>query len=247
MVSATLGGSITTFWNLLSNAPSFSMCIRYSSKVEAPIHCNSPLANAGLNILEASNEPLAPPAPTIVCISSMNKMTSLFFSSSFIIAFILSSNCPLYFVPATKAAKSSEITRLSNKTRLTFLWTIRKANPSTMAVLPTPGSPIKIGLFFLRRLKIWLTLSISASLPTIGSKESISASLVISRPKLSSTGVLDLLAVAVFAFGLAPKPEPPLFSSSNSSSASSGNSALGGLIGLVGVEPTIPNSVRNKS
>ena len=154
MVSSTLGGSITTFWKRRSSAPSFSICILYSSNVDAPIHCNSPRANAGLNILEASNEPLAPPAPTMVCISSINKITSLFFSNSFMMAFILSSNWPRYFVPATNAAKSNEITRLSNKTRLTFLCTILKAKPSTMAVFPTPGSPIKIGLFFLRRLNI---------------------------------------------------------------------------------------------
>ena len=154
IVSATLGGSIITFWKRLSKAPSFSICIRYSSKVDAPIHCNSPRAKAGLKILEASKEPLAPPAPTIVCISSINKITSLFFSSSFIMAFIRSSNCPLYLVPATSAAKSKEITRLSNKTRLTFLCTIRRAKPSTMAVLPTPGSPIKMGLFFFLLLRI---------------------------------------------------------------------------------------------
>jgi aspartate aminotransferase len=44
--------------------------------------------------------------------------------------------------------------RLLNKVRLTFFCMIRSAKPSTIAVLPTPGSPIKIGLFFLRRLKI---------------------------------------------------------------------------------------------
>ena len=175
------------------------MCILYSSSVEAPIHCNSPLANAGLKILLASKEPLAPPAPTIVCISSINKITSLFFSSSFIIAFILSSNCPRYLVPATRAARSSDTTLLSNNTLLTFLCTILKAKPSTIAVLPTPGSPIKIGLFFFLLDKIWDTLSISTSLPTIGSREPFSASLVISRPKLSSTGVL------VFGWVVAPR------------------------------------------
>ena len=120
MVSSTEGGSINTFWKRRSKAPSFSMYMRYSSRVEAPIHWSSPRANDGLNIFEASNEPLAPPAPTIVWISSINKITSRFFSSSFIIAFIRSSNCPRYLVPATRAARSNEITRLSNKTRLTL-------------------------------------------------------------------------------------------------------------------------------
>ena len=35
------------------------------------------------------------------------------------------------------------------------------ARPSTIAVLPTPGSPIRTGLFFLRRARIWMTRSIS--------------------------------------------------------------------------------------
>src|SRR5437867_579050 len=33
------------------------------------------------------------------------------------------------------------------------------ANPSTIAVLPTPGSPIRTGLFFLRRDRISITRS----------------------------------------------------------------------------------------
>ena len=190
MVSSTLGGSITTFWKRRSRAPSFSMYIRYSSRVEAPIHWSSPRARAGLKILLASSEPLAPPAPTMVCSSSMNRITSRFFSSSFIMAFIRSSNWPRYFVPATRAARSREITRLSNKTRETLRCTMRRASPSTIAVLPTPGSPIRIGLFFFRRERICDTRSISDSRPTIGSRAPSSAILVISRPKLSNTGVL---------------------------------------------------------
>ncbi len=41
--------------------------------------------------------------------------------------------------------------------------------PSAIAVLPTPGSPTKIGLFLVRRLKICKTLRISSSRPTTGS------------------------------------------------------------------------------
>ena len=67
---------------------------------------------------------------------------------------------------------------------------ILNAKPSAIAVLPTPGSPIKMGLFFLRRDKIWATRSISFSRPTIGSSLPFSAILVRSRPKLSKTGVL---------------------------------------------------------
>ena len=83
-----------------------------SFKVVAPIHCSSPLASAGLNIFDASKDPVVPPAPTNVWISSINKIISSFFSISFITAFILSSNCPLYLVPATILAKSSVTTLL---------------------------------------------------------------------------------------------------------------------------------------
>ena len=86
------GGETFTFWKRRSSAPSFSTCFLYSSRVVAPMQCISPLAKAGLNIFEASNEPEAPPAPTIVCNSSINKIRSSVFSNSNIIVFILSSN-----------------------------------------------------------------------------------------------------------------------------------------------------------
>ncbi|OPZ50006.1 MAG: hypothetical protein BWY91_02926 [bacterium ADurb.BinA028] len=47
--------------------------------------------------------------------------------------------------------------------------TIRWASPSTTAVLPTPGSPMRTGLFFVRRLSTWTTRRISASRPMTGS------------------------------------------------------------------------------
>ena len=45
----------------------------------------------------------------------------------------------------------------------------RWANPSTTAVLPTPASPVRIGLFCLRRIRISMIWRISASRPTTGS------------------------------------------------------------------------------
>ena len=100
-------------------------------------------------MFEASSVPLlVAPAPTIVCISSMNKMG--FFSSitSFITFFNLFSKSPLYFVPATRDPISSEkILVFFNLSGISLL-AIFNASPSTMAVLPTPGSPTRIGLFF---------------------------------------------------------------------------------------------------
>ena len=47
--------------------------------------------------------------------------------------------------------------------------TMRRARPSTIAVLPTPGSPIRTGLFFVRRERTWMTRRISSSRPMTGS------------------------------------------------------------------------------
>ena len=187
------------------------------------MHWISPRAKAGFNIFAASKVPVAPPAPTIVWISSIKSIISGFFVSSFNMALIRSSNCPRYLVPATIEAISKDITRLSNKTRDTFLWIIRKAKPSTIADLPTPGSPINTGLFFLRRLKTWANLSISFSRPTTGSNRFSSAAFVMSVPKLSRTGVsADVFPGEVVAFCCSFLYR---FSSSNSSSSSSANSA----------------------
>ena len=64
--------------------------------------------------------------------------------------------------------------------------TMRWASPSTMAVLPTPGSPMRTGLFFVRRESTWMTRRISSSRPTTGSSLPDSASSVRSRPNFSS-------------------------------------------------------------
>ena len=181
IVSSGLAGSTITFWKRLSKAASFSTCFLYSSRVVAPMIWISPLAKAGLNILEASIEPLDPPAPIIVWISSMKRIIDLSSSTSAIRALILSSNCPLYLVPATIEAKSNITTLLSNKILLTLRCEILSANPSAIEDLPTPASPSNIGLFFFLLERIWETLSISLSLPTIGSNLPSSAYLVKSR------------------------------------------------------------------
>ena len=64
-------------WKRRSSAPSFSMYLRYSSSVVAPMHCSSPRASAGLSMFEASIAPSAPPAPTMVCSSSMKMIDVL--------------------------------------------------------------------------------------------------------------------------------------------------------------------------
>ena len=105
-----------------------------------------------------------------------------------------SSNWPRYLVPATTAAMSSDRTRWSRSTSGHWPLAISRARPSTMAVLPTPGSPISTGLFFLRRARISMTRSISLSRPMVGSSWPSAASWVRSRQKWSSAGVLDFFS-----------------------------------------------------
>ena len=113
MVSSTEGSPTNTGWKRRSSAASFSMCLRYSSSVVAPIRRSSPRASIGLIMLPASIAPSAAPAPTMVCSSSMKVMTSPSASViSFSTAFRRSSNSPRYFAPATIAPRSSATTPL---------------------------------------------------------------------------------------------------------------------------------------
>ena len=58
-----------------------------------------------------------------------------------------------------------------------------------MAVLPTPGSPTNTGLFFVRRLRIWISRFTSLERPTTGSNLFSFANFVKSRANESSVGV----------------------------------------------------------
>ena len=152
MVSSTDGSFTSTFWKRRSSAASFSMYLRYSSSVVAPTQCSSPRASAGFSILPASMAPSALPAPTMVCSSSMNRITwPSCLARSLSTALSRSSNSPRNFAPAISAPKSSDRMRLLRKPSGTSPLTMRCAKPSTIAVLPTPGSPISTGLFLVRR------------------------------------------------------------------------------------------------
>ena len=170
IVSSTVGSSTVTGWNRRSRAASFSIYWRYSSSVVAPIQCNSPLASMGFNILPASMAPSVFPAPTIRCSSSIKRMIfpSLFLTSSRT-AFSRSSNSPRYLAPATRAPISRENTVLFFKLSGTSPLAILCARPSTTAVLPTPGSPMRTGLFLVFLERIRITFRISVSLPMTGS------------------------------------------------------------------------------
>ena len=168
-VWSTVGSLTRMGWRRRSRAPSFSMCLRYSAMVVAPISCNCPRARAGFIMLAASmDSPSALPAPTNVWTSSTNKMVGGAFWSvtSAMTPCNRSSNSPRYLVPATRLAISNATMRYPRKRggqRLssTRIW----ARPSAMAVLPTPGSPMRQGLFLRRRMSVRRQDRISSSRP----------------------------------------------------------------------------------
>ena len=191
-VSLAPGWSIATGCIRRVRAASFSIYLRYSSLVVAPIRWILPLASAGFSKLAASILPSAAPVPTTKCTSSIKRITRSSFSASLINDFRRSSNWPRYFVPATMAAKSTSRTRRFDRKSGTLPLAIRWASPSTTAVLPTPASPIRIGLFFVRRLIIVINRSISWSRPITGSNLPSLADLVRSVEYVSRVVVADL-------------------------------------------------------
>ena len=98
-----------------------------------------------------------------------------------------SSNSPRYLVPATSELADSSIKRLPRSSGVTLPSTIRCASPATIVVLPTPESPIKIGLFRSLSINVWIKRRISFSRPISGGSCFRLASFVRSRPRRSST------------------------------------------------------------
>ena len=176
-------------WNLRSRAASFSIYFLYSSMVVAPISCSSPLAREGFRMLLASMAPSAPPAPMIVWISSMNRSTSPDCMTSCSTRLIRSSNSPRYLDPAIMPDRSSVTTRFPWIVSGTSPATISWARPSTTAVFPTPGSPIRQGLFFVLLERICITRCISMVRPMTGSSFPAFASSVRSLEYWSRVGV----------------------------------------------------------
>ncbi len=149
-----------------------------------------------MSVFAASIDPSAEPAPMRLWSSSINRMMSSALMTSSIAALMRSSKSPLYFVPATIPVISNAMIRIFLIVSGISSVAILRAIPSAMAVLPTPGSPTRQGLFFVRLLKICTTLSISCSLPMTGSIKFWRASAVKSLPNLSRVGVAESLSSA---------------------------------------------------
>ncbi len=167
---------------------------------------NSPRASAGLSRLAASFWPACPPAPIMVWASSMNRMmgVGLCLTSS-ITFFRRFSNSPLTLAPACSKPISSTRSATLASAGGTSPATMRSARPSTTAVLPTPASPVRMGLFWRRRVRMSIIWRISASRPITGSILPSRARSVRLAVYWSSAGVLDRPAA-----GAAPSCAAPL-------------------------------------
>ncbi len=190
--SGSLGSSTFTTWKRRASAASFSKYFLYSLHVVAAIVRSSPRASAGFSRFAASFWPAWPPAPMIVCASSMNRMIgcALFFTSS-ITLFSRFSNSPFTLAPACSSPMSSTCSATPRNGGGTSSAAIRSASPSTTAVLPTPASPVMIGLFWRRRIRMSIAWRISASRPITGSILPSRARCVRLVVYVSSAGVFD--------------------------------------------------------
>ncbi len=162
---------------------------RYSSRVVAPMQRRSPRARAGFRRFAASS-PACParPAPTSVCSSSTNTITSGWSRASAITLRTRSSKAPRCSVPPSRAPTLSSTIRLPARTAGSLPSAARMAIASTTAVLPTPASPTSTGLFLLLRASAWSTARISRRRPMIGPISPLRARAVRSRPKRSRVG-----------------------------------------------------------
>ena len=172
-MSSTVGSATRTGWKRRASAASFSMCLRYSSSVVAPMTCSSPRASAGLSMLPASIAALAAaaPAPTRVCSSSMKTISSSPVRPDLVDDLASAaprsrrgSGCRRPGRPGRAGRPACRAASAARRRR-----TMRWARPSTMAVLPTPASPISTGLFLVRRDRISTVCSISSARPITGS------------------------------------------------------------------------------
>ena len=167
---SSVGSSTLTTWKRRARAASFSKYFLYSAHVVAAIVRSSPRASAGFRRFAASFCPAEPPAPIIVWASSMKMMIGIGEDlTSSMTCLSRFSNSPLMPAPACSSPRSSVRTTTFLSGPGTSPWTIRWANPSTTAVLPTPASPVRIGLFWRRRVRMSMTWRISKSRPRIGS------------------------------------------------------------------------------
>ena len=151
----------------------------------------------------SAGAPIAEPAPTSVCASSTNRIRFGCSLISLITAWTRSSNIPRSMVPATTAF-ICRLTMWQSRSRpgtVSGSISMRRASPSTMAVLPTPGSPISITEFDRSR---WHRISSTCWISSIAADHG--RDLVLARQQVQVHGkVLERRPAARTACAAAPR------------------------------------------
>jgi hypothetical protein len=141
-------------WKRRASALSFSMYLRYSSSVVAPMHWISPRASAGLSTLAGVDRPFGA-AGADQRVQFVDEQDRVLGAADFVhhrldpfleLAAVLRAGDHHRQVEHDDPLVGSSSGTLPSTTR----W----AKPSTMAVLPTPASPSSTGLFLVRRQRI---------------------------------------------------------------------------------------------
>ena len=190
-------------WKRLASAASFSMCLRYSSIVVAADALEFAARQRGLEHIGGIHGAFGR-ARADNGVELVDKQDDIVGAPDFLhhrleplleLAAVFRARYDARQVEREHAALQQQVGHVAFDDGL--------GQPSTMAVLPTPASPMSTGLFFVRRLSTWMTRSISSARPITGSSLLSRASSVRSRPKASSAGVCDFLLVCASGVRLA--------------------------------------------
>ena len=157
-MSSTVGSPTKTGWKRRSSAASFSMCLRYSSSVVAPMHVQLAAGQHRLQHVGGVHRALGR-ARADHGVQLVDEEDDLALGVRDLLEHRLQ---PLLELAAVLRARDerAHVERddplVASAPRARRRATIRCASPSTMAVLPTPGSPISTGLFLVRRDSTWI-------------------------------------------------------------------------------------------
>ena len=187
--AASLIGSTAISVNRRASAVSDSRYAWYSSAVVAPMQAISPRASAGLSDSARS----LTGAAARRWISSKKTTTDGWRTSMRRSSRSVGSAS----MPAASDSSGTSKIRMSRSGAGTLPSAMRIARPSTMAVLPEPAGPSRIGLRLVRRRSTSVMASNSRSRPTIGPSFPSRARVTRSRPNRSSVGVDEARAAHI--------------------------------------------------
>ncbi len=171
MALSSLGSATCTTWNRRVSAGSFSMYFLYSAQVVAAIVRSVPRARAGFSRFAASPVPAAPPAP-IERVGLVDEQDDRLGRRLHLVDHLSQPVLELA-LHARAGLQQADVERVERHVLQAAaarrLARAAARNPSTTAVLPTPASPVRIGLFCRRRIRMSTICRISSSRPMTGS------------------------------------------------------------------------------